>query len=299
MVAHRVVSPRLLGVNDAGGFGNNADELKTASILMHNTVVIPFQELLTDAFDKILAFNGIALNLYFKTLQPLQFLDLDNVKDEETREEETGVKLSKDNENFNDEEMLDSLGGDVVGDDWELVEEREYDENGEEIEAWASRLIEEEKTMMQKLADLIKSKPNGFSYLDKAFYKVRYKYAQKYSSTNSRKFCKNMMGRTEKEVVYRLEDIDKASREGINKSFGHKGESYDLFKYKGGKQCGHFWNEQLYRVKDKTKKGSELISQYDETGSIPSSYKPSPTGNKDAKKAPKDMPNGGAYPSNK
>jgi hypothetical protein len=60
---------------------------------MQNTVIIPFQELLTDAFDKILAFNNISLNLYFKTLQPLQFVDLENVKDEETREQETGVKM--------------------------------------------------------------------------------------------------------------------------------------------------------------------------------------------------------------
>jgi hypothetical protein len=33
--------------------------------------------------------------LYFKTLQPLEFVDLENVQDEETREEETGVKLKK------------------------------------------------------------------------------------------------------------------------------------------------------------------------------------------------------------
>ena len=94
MVAHRIVSPMLLGIKDSTGFGNNAEELETASILMNNTVIIPFQELLTDAFDKILAFNNISLNLYFKTLQPLQFIDLENVKDEETREEETGVKMS-------------------------------------------------------------------------------------------------------------------------------------------------------------------------------------------------------------
>lgn len=31
-----------------------------------------------------------------------------------------------------------------------------------------------------------------------------------------------MMKRTRNGVVYRLEDIDKASRAGVNKSFGHK-----------------------------------------------------------------------------
>ena len=95
MVAHRVVSPMLLGVKDNTGFGSNADELKTASILMDNMVIRPFQTLLINAFDQILAYNDISLHLYFKTLQPLEFTDLTNVTDQETREEETGVKLKK------------------------------------------------------------------------------------------------------------------------------------------------------------------------------------------------------------
>jgi hypothetical protein len=296
MVSHRVVSPMLLGIKDSTGFGNNADELKTASVLMHNTVIVPFQELLTDAFDKILAFNGIALNLYFKTLQPLQFMDLENVKDAETREEETGVKMAKQNEGFNDEEMLDALDGEEISDEWELVDSREYSEDNEDIEDWAKSKIKEKLSIVQKLANVITSKPNGFSYLDKSFYKVRYEYSEKYSSDNSRDFCKKMMQRTSKGVVYRLEDIDKASSSGVNKSFGHNGQNVDLFKYKGGNNCGHFWSEQLYRLKKKTEKGAKQISKYDETDSIPNTYKPKPRGNKESKIAPKDMPNGGAYP---
>ena len=45
MVAHRVVSPMLLGIKDQSGLGNNADELKTATLLMDNTVIRPFQTL--------------------------------------------------------------------------------------------------------------------------------------------------------------------------------------------------------------------------------------------------------------
>ena len=73
MVSHRIVSPMLLGIKDSTGLGNNADELKTASALMDNTVIRPFQNLLIDAFNNILAFNDISLDLYFKTLQPLEF----------------------------------------------------------------------------------------------------------------------------------------------------------------------------------------------------------------------------------
>ncbi len=95
MVSHRVVSPMLFGIKDSTGLGNNADELKTASILFDNLVIKGFQGLLIDAFDRILAYNDISLHLYFKTLQPLEFTDLENVEDEETKEEETGVKLKK------------------------------------------------------------------------------------------------------------------------------------------------------------------------------------------------------------
>ena len=96
LVAHRVVSPMLLGIKDQTGLGNNADEIKTASLLMDNTVIRPFQELLIDNFDKILAYNDIALNLYFITLQPLEFTEVDSkLQDKETIEEETGVKMNK------------------------------------------------------------------------------------------------------------------------------------------------------------------------------------------------------------
>ena len=294
MVAHRVVSPMLLGIKDQSGLGNNADELKTASTLMDNTVIRPFQNLLIDAFDKILAFNGISLHLYFKTLQPLEFTEINNVVDEETREEETGVKLSK--EDLTDEEfdiILDELRGETMSNRWEEVDAREYKNDNESEEEWASRLIESKKENLEKKS--IDSKKSGFSYLDKSLYKVRYKYNEKYSSGKSRQFCRIMMNRSRRNVVYRIEDIDKASRAGVNKSFGHKGQSYDLFKYKGGVNCGHYWSEVLYRLKSKTMK--KVIQNYDEVDNIPKSYSPTPAGHKKAKIAPKDMPNDGHHPS--
>ena len=299
MVSHRVVSPMLLGIKDNTGLGNNAEELKTASTLMDNMVIRPFQTLLIDAFDQILAYNTISLNLYFKTLQPLEFTDLENVEDEETKEEETGVKLSQD---FDDDDMLNVLEGEPISEEWELVEKREYSEDNESVEDWAKRLIKEKKTGLQKLADFIKSKPSAKSYLDKSYYKVRYEYAEKYSSGNSRKFCKNMMGRTGRGVVYRKEDIDQASFSGVNNSFGHKGQNYSLFKYKGGVNCGHFWNENLYRLKKKTDgsfREDKSLASSEEVNNIPKSYKPNPAGNRESKIAPKDMPNNGHHPNYK
>jgi hypothetical protein len=301
MVAHRVVSPMLLGVKDSSGLGNNADELKTASILMDNTVIRPFQTLLIKAFDNVLAYNDISLNLYFKTLQPLEFTDLNNVMDAETREEETGVKMSA-QVDFDDEEMLNSLDGETIDAEWELVEKREYSEDNEDVDTWANKLIKEKKTGLQKLADFIKSKPSDNSFLDKSFYKVRYEYSEKYSSGKSRLFCKNMMQRTSSGVVYRKEDIDQASFQGVNNSFGHKGQNYSLFKYKGGVNCGHFWSENLYRLKTKTDGTfveDKALSSSEEVDSIPNSYKPKGAEYKESKIAPKDMANNGHHPNYK
>ena len=102
------------------------------------------------------------------------------------------------------------------------------------------------------------------------------------------------MSRTGKGVVYRKEDVDQASFQGVNKEFGHKGQNYSLFRFKGGVNCGHFFQEQLYRVKSKSEK---YISRGKEADSIPSSYTPKGAQYNDAKKAPKDMPNNGHHPN--
>ena len=300
LVAHRVVSPMLLGIKDSTGLGNNAEEIKTASLLMDNTVIRPFQELLIDSFDQILAFNNIALNLYFITLQPLEFTDVDrSVQSDEEIEEETGVKMSSDEPELSvelGEEILHNLKGEVINDEWELVDELE---EGEDIsnEDWANICISERKSLFQQLKDEITSKPNGFSYLDSKNYKIRYKYVigSNKSSNSTREFCKNMMSLSSSGIVYRLEDIDKASRDGINKQLGHKGASYDLFKFKGGVYCRHKWNRVLYRLKTNTKPSSDLID-YKKTREIPKTYIKSPRGTKQSEIAPINMPNQGAYP---
>jgi len=92
MVSHRIVSPMLVGIKDNTGLGNNAEELQTASVLMDNTVIRPMQVTILDELEKILEYNGINLDIYFKTLQPLEFTDLTNAISEAEIEKETGVK---------------------------------------------------------------------------------------------------------------------------------------------------------------------------------------------------------------
>ena len=298
MVAHRIVSPMLLGIKDGSGLGNNAEEIKTASLLMDNTVIRPFQELLIDSFDNILAYNDISLNLYFTTLQPLEFTEVDQtLQDKETIEEETGVEMSSDKNELTDEmadAILENLKYETIGDDYELVDVRDVSDKNSNTDEWANSLIKNKLSKIRKFADFIKSKPNEESKLDKSYYKIRYTYQEKVSSTNSRDFCKTMMGRTSRGVVYRKEDIDNASFQGVNNDFGHKGQNYSLFKFKGGIYCGHYWQEELYRMKDKTEK---YISRGKEVNSIPNEYQPKGKEYQEAGEAPATWKDRGAYPN--
>ena len=244
MVAHRVSSPLLLGIRTGNsGLGNNADEIKTASLLFQNITIKPYQDLITDAIDDILAVNEISLKLYFKTLQPLEFIETDNAITNEAREEETGVKLSK--EDFNDEEVFNSLKDvgeseeDLLEEGWELFDERPVDYDQEEA-----------LDKMLSLASVVPSRANAKSDLDGETetgkrYLVRYQYAPLAVSNNSREFCKKMVARSK---IYRKEDLNKESR--ANSELAAKGESsYNIFLYKGGANCHHFWLRKTYIFK--------------------------------------------------
>jgi len=247
MVAHRVTSPMLLGIKDQSGLGNNADELKTASTLFDNTIIRPFQELILDSVDQILAFNDISLNLYFKTLQPLEFQD-NVVVDQETQEEETGVKLSAEptDEYFDNAfAELEALGEVIDESEWELVEEAPVD-------------YEAEKQMEKffAFASTGMAFPNAKSSQDGVTpegrpYKVRYGYAPEQAGSNSREFCKKMVSAKK---VYRKEDIQAMSAKAVNAGFGVGGaDTYDIWLYKGGARCHHFWMRKVFMAKEGAK----------------------------------------------
>ena len=304
MVSHRVVSPMLLGVKDSTGLGNNADELKTATILMDNTVIRPFQELLIDAFDQILAFNGIALNLYFKTLQPLEFTDLDNVKDLETREEETGVKMSKmasDLEEFGEDEDLE---------DWELIDERKVDYDKEDsLNEELEKLNNPKLSALSKMYNFVTTgtaRPNAKSKQDgeaNGFkFKVRYQYAPLTFSENSRDFCKKMV---KAKKIYRKEDIDMMSKTYLGDGYTNKDGkvvgwgkggalTFDRWLYKGGGDCHHFWMRKTYRSKRKggTADAKNPNSEVSVNKAKKEGFKPEVNA-KEVAKRPTDMPNNG------
>ena len=251
MVSHRVVSPMLLGIKDQSGLGNNADELKTASILMDNTVIRPFQTLLIDHFEKILAYNNVSLKLYFKTLQPLEFTDLENVDDEQTREEETGVKrddLKKDYYLGGDlgSQVADNViaKGEEMGDEWELIDERLALEDESEIQKYF------------EFATVVTGDARKKSIQDTDLFRIRYAYSgdltrDENGKVISREFCRKMLKANK---VYRVEDLNKVSKANVDLSPADaKGEGYNIWLYKGGANCHHVWLRRVYLKKNNKK----------------------------------------------
>lgn len=299
MLSHNVTSPLLFGIASSNGFSSNADELQNSFVLFDNLVVRPKQEILLSAIDRMLAFNGISLKLYFRTLKPLEFTDLENAQTEEQVAEETGTQLSAEPTDKELDVLLNDLEGEVLGNEWERITEREVKEDNISTDEWVNNALNPKKSVLARLASVIKSEPSRESNLDKSVYKVRYEYSARYNKANSREFCVKMMTRTNNGVVYRLEDIDKASRAGVNEELGHKGQPYDLFKFKGGVNCSHYWNEVLYKLKKKDGKyvDDKSLSSSEEVNSIPKTYQPRPTGNAQSKVAPIDMPNNGHHPN--
>ena len=283
MVSHRVTSPMLLGIKDNSGLGNNAEEIETATLLFDNTVIRPFQNLIIRSLEQILAVNGINLDLYFKTLQPLEFTDRSAAVTKEETEKETGEKLSaqdcgckeelKDKDdpcwdgyvmighkmkdgkkvpNCVPEESLeanaDSLlefGEDEDLENWELVDERDVDYDQEEA-----------LDKMIGLASTGAARPNAKSQQDGSNaageqFRVRYQYSPLRAGANSRSFCKKMVSAKK---IYRKEDIIRMETLSVNAGFGPNGsDNYSIWLYKGGARCNHKWVRKTYMWKDGVK----------------------------------------------
>jgi len=249
MLGHNVTSPLLFGVASSNGFSSNADELENSFVLFNNMVIKPFQEEIIDALDKILAVNNISLNLFFKTLKPLEFVDLENAMTEEQVIEETGTELSK--QEPLDNEIADALleCGETPNENWLLIDEYpvDYDNDDQENEMLSN---EPKSTLLSKVYNFVTTgtaNPNAKSEQDKIIdgvkFITRYVYAGE-TSSKSRQFCQKM---TTANKIYRKEDIVRMSNQPVNDGWGPKGAAnYDVWKYKGGGNCHHRWNKQIY-----------------------------------------------------
>jgi hypothetical protein len=249
MLSHSVTSPLIFGIASTNGFSSNADELQNSFVLFDNMVIRPFQEMLLDAFDEILSYNGVKLDLYFQTLKPLEF-----GADENSQE----VKMSSD---FDLDSFLQEIGEDAP-EDYELIDERDVEEVEDEevlnayLEELESELLKEDNTTLSKIMNFFSTgtaRPNAKSSQDKVvkgrMFKVRYKYTG--NKNPERGFCKAMMKAGK---LYRKEDIDRLSSMNPNKGMGENGsDNYDLFRFKGGARCHHKWKRVTFISKEGSK----------------------------------------------
>jgi hypothetical protein len=241
LAGHRITSPLLFGIRGQGdGFGNNAEELRDSFSLFQNTVIKPFQRTLLDGLQPLFATNGIDLDFYFKTLKPADFIDVDAVQAQTTDEQEKeGLERKFSAEDFDSAaDFLLSLGEDE-DDEYELIDEREVDYE-----------LESQFDAMWTFARVPSSNPAGKSEQDGVI-KVRYRYAPQTSGSDSRDFCKKMVNAGK---VYRKEDILGASNRAVNPGWGPGGaNTYNLWLYKGGGSCRHFWQRLTYLKKNNKK----------------------------------------------
>jgi len=241
LAGHRVTSPLLFGIRgDGSGFGNNAEELRDAFSLFQNTVIKPYQRTLLDGLQVIFNVNGINLDFYFKTLKPADFIDVEAVKaqtvdDQEKEGIEQEFSATERDLNPAADWLLDR--GEDEDEEYELIDEREVDyEREQEFDA------------LWTFARVPSSNPAGKSEQDTDLIKVRYSYAGSQPDNKSRQFCRKMMNAKK---VYRKEDILGASNRAVNPGWGPEGaNTYNLFFYKGGGSCRHFWSRRTYLKKN-------------------------------------------------
>tara|TARA_R110001599_G_scaffold4106_1_gene21735 strand:+ start:26184 stop:27467 length:1284 start_codon:yes stop_codon:yes gene_type:complete len=134
-------------------------------------------------------------------------------------------------------ESLISLG-EVVGDDWEIIENERCDEI----------TFSEGDLNLIELAQTPKTS-NKKSKQDTSLFKVRYQYAG--AKKGERDFCNKVL---ESDKVYREEDLN--ANYNYNEELSPSGtDSYNIFLFKGGVNCKHWWQRVVY-----LKKGNDRIS---------------------------------------
>lgn len=221
MVGHRVVSSAMFGVKTAGQLGNT-QELEIASTLFDRQVVKPYQSIVTQALESVFLAAGTPAVISVVEVEPMT----PDVATELT--EVIDLNLACD---FLIEQ------GEELDDEWELIDSRKVDYD-----------TEASQDAMWTFAEVPSGKPQAKSEQDNSVIKVRYAYAPKKTGINgneSRDFCKRMVAAGNR--VWRKEDIEAASQRATNPGWGPNGaDTYDLFLYKGGGSCQHFWERRTY-----------------------------------------------------
>jgi len=228
MVGHRVVSSAMFGVKTAGQLGNT-QELEIASGLFDRQVIKPYQRIVKDALESIFIAAGTPTLVSVEEVPPMEPVE--------------ATELSEDIElNLACDYLIEM--GEEVDEEWELIDARRVDYETEAAQ-----------DALWNFARVPSGKPQASSDQDNELVKVRYAYMPKVTGKNgneSRDFCKRMVAAGER--VWRKEDIEAASGRAVNPGWGANGaDTYDLFLYKGGGSCQHFWERRTYLRKNNKK----------------------------------------------
>jgi hypothetical protein len=239
--------------------------------------------------------NAIFDNLSNVILQPADVLQSSEKKKVKHEHKEVSKICCSSNDDFTDEEgkqFLKHLAecGELIDlNEWELVEECEVDNYDNE----------ENFTKVNQALDSY-ADPDQKSKLDAGLFKVRYRYST-WISEKSREFCREMVRLSKGGIVWRYEDIQEMSTAGVNGQFAEQGKTtYNIFRYKGGVNCHHFWMRAIYKRKRQGGKflpndGMENEVKIAVRKAEKEGFSPLDTtvGYQDAKKPMKDFPNGG------
>ena len=234
----------LFGIETSNGFTNNADELDVQSRLLQDFEITPYQDLFIDELAPILEINGLETDLTFiplretyKSTEETETTDVvDNTVDEE---DNADIELSKQEVNIDMDALL-SKGDTINYEDWDLVDDRKCED---------VTLSETQLNTVFEFASVPSGDARKASEQDTSLFKIRYRYAG--SLLPEREFCRKIVNSNK---VFRAEDLENAGV--VNAGFGAGGAStYNVFKYKGGVNCNHWWQRVIL-----LKKGNKKIS---------------------------------------
>ena len=235
LTSHRATSPSLVGIISSSGFSNTADEMDTAEAQLVKRVIKPKQDFILEALEEVLVAYGINLDLFFKPL----------TEEKEIEPTEMSKHICLSSENYDDIKMFDVLDSYALdmSEDYDLTDGKEY-----ELQLSANQTSEQ----------------------DSDLWKIRYAYVEgtnrSHTGKKSRSFCLRMRALEKTGKVFRKEDIELMSMQGVNGKFAHSGGKYDIFLYGGGVNCYHRWERRIFKKKlnaDGTpKKGGALASTF-------------------------------------
>lgn len=289
MVAHRVTSPMLFGIKDNTGLGNNANEMREATEILHETVTRPKQNEILEVLQEILYVNDIS--------SPLTFIPLEDKEEKEEkvkemddmnpaakeRQLEVEAKIQLENHNHLSKKADELIAcGEEIGDDWECVLEQEVDYE-----------MEHQYDTILELTSTGTAIPNARSEQDSEKFKIRYKYDG--NRFPQREFCVKMMAANK---VYRKEDIIRMGGQAVNPGFGPNGaNNYSIWLYKGGPNCSHKWLRRTYVKKGRANDVDVKSPLAEVISTAEARRRGDRTRNeKEVSMKPRDMPNNGYLP---